>query len=334
MKVEHICDLENLEKRRDMWNGLLFSSEQNCIFFTHEWISSWWKYFSGESSLEILIFKDEKGNPVGICPFMIRDECLCFIASQEVSDYCDIITLNERRKEFYEYLLKFIRENYPGIKKIELMNIKHSSPTLKFLPRLAPKYKYSCSLTETEVTPLLELPSSYEDYMKSLNKKNRHEIRRKLRRLESLDGVTVKKVTDPQELESAIELFIALHKKSSPLKEKFWETKGMTSFFREMTYRFFLQDWVELVFLYHEDEMMAALLNFIYSNQIYFYNVAYSRDFARFSPGIYLFNHSIEKAISERKEKADFLRGREEYKYYFGAEDSKIFTLNLTPQES
>lgn len=334
MKVERICDLENLEKRRDMWNGLLFSSEQNCIFFTHEWISSWWKYFSGESSLEILIFKDEKGNPVGICPFMIRDECLCFIASQEVSDYCDIITLNERRKEFYEYLLKFIRENYPGIKKIELMNIKHSSPTLKFLPRLAPKYKYSCSLTETEVTPLLELPSSYEDYMKSLNKKNRHEIRRKLRRLESLDGVTVKKVTDPQELESAIELFIALHKKSSPLKEKFWETKGMISFFREMTYRFFLQDWVELVFLYHEDEMMAALLNFIYSNQIYFYNVAYSRDFARFSPGIYLFNHSIEKAISERKEKADFLRGREEYKYYFGAEDSKIVTLNLTPQES
>ena len=164
MKVERIRDLENLEKRRDIWNELLFSSEQNCIFLTHEWISSWWKCFSGESSLESLIFKDEKGNPVGICPFMIRDECLCFIASQEVSDYCDIITIEERREEFYEHLLKFIRENYSGIKKIELMNIRHSSPTLKFLPQLAPRYKYSCSLIETEVAPLLELPSSYEDY--------------------------------------------------------------------------------------------------------------------------------------------------------------------------
>lgn len=334
MKVEHIRDLESLENIKDTWNRLLFASGQNCIFFTHEWISSWWKCFSDESLLEILIFKDEKGNPVGIAPFMIRDECLCFIASQEVSDYCDIITLSDKKEEFYEYLLKFIRENYSGIKKIELVNIKYSSPTLKFLPRLAPRHKYSCSLAETGVSPLLELPSSYEDYMKSLDKRSRHEIRRKLRRVESLDGVEVKKVTDSRDLESAVEAFIALHRKSSPLKQKFWETKGMTSFFREMAHRFSLQNWVELVFLCHKDEMMAALLNFIYSNQIYFYNIAYSRDFARFSPGIYLFNHSIEKAISDRKEKADFLRGREEYKYYFGAKDSKIFCLSLTPQES
>ena len=143
-----------------------------------------------------------------------------------------------------------------------------------------------------------------------------------------------KAIGDEVELESAIEAFIALHRESSPLKEKFWETRGMTNFFREMTYRFFLQDWVELVFLWHEDEMMAALLNFVYSNQIYFYNSAYSRDFARYIPGIFLFNHSIGKAISEGREKADFLRGREEYKYYFGAEDSKIFCLKLIPQES
>ncbi|UCC39223.1 MAG: GNAT family N-acetyltransferase [Candidatus Aminicenantes bacterium] len=333
MIVERIRDIESLEKIGDMWKQLLFSSGQDCIFFTHEWISSWWKCFSGERMLEILIFKDERENPIGIAPFMIQDECLCFIASQEVSDYSDVITIEKRRVEFYEILLKYIRENYSGLKKIELTNIRYSSPTLKFLPQLAPRHKYSCSLTETQVAPLLELPSSYEDYMRSLNKKNRHEIRRKLRRVESLDGVTIKKITDTQELMSAIDAFIAFHRKSSPLKEKFWRTKGMADFFREMTYRFSFQNWIELIFLYQEDKTMAALLNFIYSNQIYFYNVAYSKDFARFSPGIYLFNHSIENAISEKKEKADFLRGREEYKYYFGAKDSKIFCLNLTPQE-
>ena len=65
MKVECIRDPESLEKLKDLWNELLFSSEQNCIFLTHEWISSWWKCFSEDNSLEILIFKDEEGLAIG-----------------------------------------------------------------------------------------------------------------------------------------------------------------------------------------------------------------------------------------------------------------------------
>ncbi len=334
MKVERIRDLESLDELKDTWNKLLFSSEQNCIFLTHEWISSWWKCFSEKNSLEILIFKDEKENPEGIAPFMIKNKTLHFIASREVSDYCDIITVSERRKEIYENLLNYFRINYSDIKKIELINIKSLSPTLAFLPLLAPEHGFSSSCIETEVAPLLELPSSYEDYMKGLSKKNRHELRRKLKRVESLKGVETAKVTKTKELQSSIETFIALHKKGSPSKQKFWQKKGMCDFFSEITYRFSLQKWVELNFLYYEERIMAALLNFSYSDQIYFYNVAFNKDFAWYSPGLFLFNHCIKQAISDGKRKVDFLRGREKYKYYFGAEDSKIIQLTLTPEKS
>ena len=334
MKVERIRDLESLEKLKDTWNELLFSSGQNYIFLTHEWISSWWKCFSEDNSLEIFVFKDEKENLVGIAPFMTKNECLCFIASHEVSDYCDAITENKRREELYEYLLNYLRKNYPEIKKIELINIKSSSPTLNFLSRLAPEYGFSCSCTETEVAPLLGLPSSYDDYMKSLSKKNRHELRRKLRRMESLEGVKITKITDTKELQSSLEAFITLHKKGSSSKAKFWERKGMSDFFREITHRFSLQKWVELNFISYEERIMAALLNFSYSEEIYFYNVAFNREFAWYSPGLFLFNHCIKQAISEGKRKVDFLRGREEYKYYFGARESKIVQLTLTPAKN
>ena len=334
MKVERIRDFESLDELKDTWNKLLFSSEQNCIFLTHEWISSWWKCFSENNSLEILIFKDENENPEGIAPFMIKNKTFRFIASREVSDYCDIITVNGRRKEIYENLLNYLRINYSDIKKIELMNIKFSSPTLAFLPPLAPEHGFSSSCIETEVAPLLELPSSYEDYMKGLSKKNRHELRRKLKRVESLKGVETAKVTKTRELRSSIETFIALHKKGSPSKQKFWQKKGMCDFFSEITYRFSLQKWVELNFLFYEERIMAALLNFSYSDQIYFYNVAFNKDFAWHSPGLFLFNHCIKQAISDGKRKVDFLRGREKYKYYFGAEDSKIIQLTLTPEKS
>ena len=330
MKVECIRDFESLEELKDLWNELLFSSEQNCIFFTHEWISSWWKCFSEDNSLEILIFKDEEGSLEGIAPLMIKNKILRFIASQEVSDYCDVITHKERRREFYENLLDYLKTTYSDVAKIELMNLKASSPTLSFLPSLAPELGYSSSYTETEVAPLLELPSSYEDYMKGLGKKNRHELRRKLKRIESLEGVKITKITDTRVLQSSLEIFVALHKEGSPSKAKFWGKKGMSDFFQEITSRFSLQKWVELNLLFYEERIMAALLNFSYADTIYFYNVAFNKDYARYSPGLFLFNHCIKQAISEGKRKIDFLRGREKYKYYFGAEDSRIFRLILT----
>ncbi len=330
MKVECIRDFERLEELKDVWNELLFSSEQNCIFFTHEWISSWWKCFSEDNSLEILIFKDEEGSLEGIAPLMIKNKILRFIASQEVSDYCDVIMPKERRREFYENLLSYFKKNYSDVAKIELMNLKASSPTLSFLPGLAEEHGYSSSFTETEVAPLLELPSSYEDYMKGLSKKNRHELRRKLKRIESLEGVKITKITDTRELQSSLKTFIALHKEGSPSKERFWEKKGMPGFFQEIASRLAFQKWAELNFLFYEDRIMAALLNFSYADTIYFYNVAFHKDFSRYSPGLFLFNHCLKQAISEGKKKADFLRGGEKYKYYFGAEDSKIFHLILT----
>ena len=345
MNVECIRDSESLEELKDTWNELLFSSEQNCIFLTHEWISSWWKSFSEENSLEILLFKDEKGSLAGIAPFMTKGgldssspynkgKTLRFIASQEVSDYCDVITHNERREEFYENLLDYLKTNYPNLEKIELMNLKDSSPTLSFLPRLAPERGYSFSSNEIEVAPSLALPSSYEDYVASLSKKNRHELRRKLRRVESLEGVKIAKITDTKELQSSLMTFINLHKEGSSSKEKFWGKKGMLDFFQEIASRFSLQKWAELYLLFYEDRIMAALLNFSYSDQILFYNVAFNKDFARYSPGLFLFNHCIKQAVSEGKKQADFLRGREKYKYYFGAEDSKIFRLILTKKTS
>jgi CelD/BcsL family acetyltransferase involved in cellulose biosynthesis len=212
--------------------------------------------------------------------------------------------------------------------------VPFSSPTLEYLPRLASEHGFSCSKEEVEVAPVLELPSSYEDYLENLSKKKRHELRRKLRRMESLEGIRVEKITDSQSLRTYLDRFIALHSQGSPSKAKFWEKPKMTAFFHEMAHRFSPQKWIELNVLLYEDRILAALISFCYSDRIYFYNVAFDRDFAWYSPGIFLFDHCIQEAISAGKKNADFLRGREEYKYYFGAKDSKIFRLILMPGKS
>jgi CelD/BcsL family acetyltransferase involved in cellulose biosynthesis len=334
MKVERIQDIRRFKEISDTWNELLHSSDQDCPFLTHEWISSWWQCFSEDNSLEVLLFKDKKEKPVGVAPLMIQDNILRFIASEEVSDYCDFVFMKEYREEFYESLFGYFKTIPTNIEKIELMNVQSSSSTLDYLPGLASKHDFSCSIEEVEVAPLLQLPSSYEDYMGNLSKKKRHELRRKLKRMESLDGVRVERITDAKNLRTYLDRFIALHKQGSSSKAKFWEKPKMTAFFHEMANRFSLREWIELYVLFVEDRISAALLNFSYSDRIYFYNVAFDRDFAWYSPGIFLFDHCIQEAISTGKKSADFLRGREEYKYYFGARDSKIFRLILMSGKS
>jgi CelD/BcsL family acetyltransferase involved in cellulose biosynthesis len=316
------------------WNAFLNVSGQDLVFLTHEWFSSWWEFLSDNNSLEVLLFKDDQDHMIGIAPLMTDGRSLRFMASQEVTDYCDFIFLQDKKEEFYKSLLRYFRKNYLDQTHMEFINIRSSSPTCVLVPEMASKYGFSHSLRETEVTPVLSIPSTYKDYINGLKRKNRHELRRKLRRIEGLAGIKIKKITETRHLLPAIEGFISLHQKSGPEKLAFWTTKGMPDFFRKVVHRFSEKGWVEMDVLFFEDSIISALLSFLYGNEVLFYNVAYDLEYASFSPGFYLFHSSIVEAISRGKSRVDFLRGREKYKYDFGAKECKIYSLILKRGES
>jgi CelD/BcsL family acetyltransferase involved in cellulose biosynthesis len=304
------------------------------VFLTHEWFSSWWECLSGNNSLEILLFKDDQSQIIGIAPLMTDGKSLRFMASLEVTDYCDFLFLPEKKEEFFKDLLHYFKKNCLDRTHLEFINIPASSPTCALIPEMASNYGFSHSLRETEVTPVLSVPSTYEDYMNALKRKNRHELRRKLKHIERLDGIKIKKITETRHILPAIESFISLHKKSSPEKQEFWTTERMPDFFKNVVHRCSKKGWVEMNVLFFEDSLISALLNFLYGNDVLFYNVAYDMDYAAFSPGFYLFHASIVEAISRGKRNIDFLRGREKYKYDFGAKECKIYSLILKRGES
>ncbi|MGD8538152.1 MAG: GNAT family N-acetyltransferase [Candidatus Aminicenantes bacterium] len=334
MKVDRITEFDRFLEAEEEWNSLLDASGLDCVFLTHEWFRTFWECLSGKNSLEVLLFKDERDHICGAAPMMADGRNLRFIASHEVTDYCDFLYLEEHKEEFFESLLRYLGENYPDRSNMEFINIRSSSSTCGLIPQLASTYGFAHSLNETEVAPVLSVPSTYGDYMKSLKRKNRHEIRRKLKRLERLEGIKVKKITETRHLLPAVKNFISLHAQSSPQKQAFWTTEGMPDFFTQIVHRFSQNGWVEMNVLFFENSLISALLNFLYSDEVLFYNVAYDQDYAPFSPGFYLFHASIVEAISRGKSRVDFLRGREKYKYDFGAKECKIYSLILKRGES
>jgi CelD/BcsL family acetyltransferase involved in cellulose biosynthesis len=334
MKVDRITELNRFLNLAEEWNSFLHSSHLNCVFLTHEWFCAWWECLSGKNSLEVLCVKDDLDQIIGIAPLMTDGRSLRFMASHEVTDYCDFLYLPVKKEEFFKTLLFYFKENTQDRTLLEFINIPESSPTRFLFPEMAARYGFSHNLRETEVAPILSVPSTYEGYIGGLKRKNRHELRRKLKRIEGLDGIKIKKITKTRHLLPAIESFISLHEKSSPEKQTFWTTEGMPDFFKNVIHRFSERGWVEMNALFFEDSLIAVLLNFLYGNDVLFYNVAYDLDYAAFSPGFYLFHSSIAEAISRGKGSIDFLRGSEKYKYDFGAKECKIYSLILKQGES
>jgi len=334
MRVERVEKFEHFLRLEEDWNTFLFSSDLNSVFLTHDWFSTWWRNLSEDSELHVLIFRDLNDGILGMAPLRIKEDKVLFMASHEVTDYCDFVTHRKCRENFYRSFLKNLREDYSSLASFEFINIKETSPTLLYIPKLASEYGFTSSQVESEVVPVLNLPSSYDAYISGLERKNRHELRRKLRRSESLGGLKTKKITDSEELISAVDTFIDLHRDSSMEKKNFWKKEGMVDFFRETVHRFALRGWVDLNCLFMKDSLVAALLNFTYQHEVLFYNVAYKTDFASYSPGYYLFNSSIYEAIATKKTRVDFLRGREKYKYDFGSKECKIYSLILAPGDS
>ena len=333
MKVERITSYDRFVAVKREWNTLLSNSGQNCPFLAHQWFDVWWQSFGQDSVLEILFFRDESGSLFGIAPMMIKNHLLQFIASHEVTDYCDFISYVDRRDEFYEHLWDHFHTSSSKHFPMEFINIPASSPTLSSLSGLAAKDYWEHESYESEVAPVLILPASHDEFLQNLGRKNRHELRRKIRKFESLGNVHIERVVEIEKLGPAIEEFVVLHKASSLAKQEFWRKQGMNEFFYQLVTQFAAENWAELLMLYVEDRKIAVLLSFSYGDTVYFYNIAYDKKYSAYSPGFTLFAHSIKQAIARGKKVADFLRGREKYKYFFGAKESKIYSLKLMPTE-
>jgi CelD/BcsL family acetyltransferase involved in cellulose biosynthesis len=185
------------------------------------------------------------------------------------------------------------------------------------------------TLVEVEdVCPIIPLPDTWDEYLMSLDKKQRHEVRRKLRKAEG-SGADFYIVGPEHDLRAEMEAFIELHQASTPEKDDFMDPQ-MQGFFLEVAQVLQDRGWLQLAFVEIRGEKSASLLNFDYGDSILVYNSGFDPiKFRHLSPGIVVTARSIEHAISLGRDKFDFLRGDEDYKYRFGAQDTEVRRLLL-----
>lgn len=326
----------------ETWNALVEQSITDTPFSRHEYLRQWWKTLGGgewqagqggRPPVLVLISAIEDDQLIGIAPLFITEydgqRALMLVGSIEISDYLDLIVRAEDLPRFLAGLLDFLvsldANNWSGI---DWYNLPDVSPTLAALKTEAEKRGWTYHEEVYRPTPRIPLNGSFEEYLARIDKKQRHEIRRKMRRAaESEKNVRFYIVDGTEDINSEINGFFDLMVQS-PDKEQFLHPamrEQMTATFQNAHARGYL--W--LAFLEIEGTKTAASLNFDYKNKLWGYNSGVSREHMELSPGWVLLAHTIQWCCENGRYEFDFMRGDEEYKYRFGGVNKHVMRAKI-----
>jgi len=323
------------------WNRLLKRSRANIFFLTYEWQTTWWESL-GTGDLWIVAFRTADTNElVGIAPLYLTkhekgkragQRVFTLVGCVEVSDYLDLIVARDWEAAVYAAFLAWLHSaDAPAWDIVDLCNLPEVSLTYTTCAALAETAGHTVQVLQEDVAPQFGLPLHYETYLQELvEKKQRHEIRRKQRRAERETEVGFYIVGKEHSLEAEIDDFIALQRASREDKAEFM-TPQMRRFFGTVARRMLDMGYLRLCFLTLNGEKAAALYAFEYDRKFLLYNSGYDPDaHSQLSPGWVLLAYSIQYAIAAGCRVFDFMQGNEEYKYRFGSQDYKVMRVLIT----
>ncbi len=331
MEVTAYRDASAFDDLRAEWNELLKRAPINHIFYTWEWQSTWWRaYQPGE--LLILACRRE-GELAGIAPLFLAETAkgvkAQIIGCVDVTDYLDFIVDEAQLAPVFGAFAEYLAGQRSAIDCLDFCNIPADSPTRELLPDMLRRHGFTTTVEQQEVCPVIELPGDWPGYMRLLDKKQRHEVRRKMRRVQANESPVDWYIVNGQHnLDEEVEQFVRLMGASDPDKARFLQDDANQRFFRAIVPRLQARGWLQMNFLTVGDQRAAAYINFVYDDRVMVYNSGLDHlDYGDLSPGIVLLAYNIRHAIEHGYRHYDFLRGDEPYKYRMGGRDTAVMNI-------
>jgi CelD/BcsL family acetyltransferase involved in cellulose biosynthesis len=309
------------------WEALVAQTACPTVFLTPWWISAWHEVFGSEGLPRVIQIRDGD-ELVGVAPLLDLGDSLILAGDPDLFDYQDVVVAKGREADVAEALLGYLAD-VPNWKSLDLPSVPGDSPTLDAITAAAEAKGYAVERTESAVAPAAELSGSWDEYVAALPKKRRHELRRKIRKLEAAGEVRQLEVTEEQGLEEQVEDFLRLMGNTNEEKAAFL-TPDRRRFFHLLAAQAAKRGALKLSFLELDGERLAGCLVFDYAGVYLLYNSGYDPARSDLSVGLINKAFAVRQAIETGRRRFDFLKGAERYKYSLGGQDRAIYGVVVT----
>jgi CelD/BcsL family acetyltransferase involved in cellulose biosynthesis len=212
------------------WEALHADSALRSPFLTWAWQREWLAAFGEGRRLALYTVSDDAGRLLAVLPLVeTAPGRLMLTGGADVSDYLDLLVRRGHEADAWRALL-----DARGADRAtwELHAVPAASPTVTALPELAAAAGLVTTTAVEERCPVLALPETWDAFLGALPKKHRHELTRKMRRLErEVPDARVVWETTPAGIDRRLDEFLTLHRASREGKAKFMDAR-MEGFFR------------------------------------------------------------------------------------------------------
>ncbi len=316
---ESFESLDSLQSDPD--TGLNWSS----VFVLPVWMKVWWQIFGSGAELYLRALRE--GNEViGVAPLFIREGTASIVGGADVCDYLDFVVVPGREEDFFNVLLDDLKGN--GVNRLYLESLRPDSTVLTSLAGIAENRRCEVDYQKEDISLDLDLPATWEEYLGLLTSKQRHEVRRKLRRLQEAGKVNYHIVEEKDDIWSNMGIFFQMFTESKDDKAVFL-TERMESFFRLLAGTLADTELIKLGILELDLTPTAMIIYFDYRNGIYLYNSGYNPKYNSLSVGLLSKVLCIKESIEGNRKKFDFLKGDEVYKYRLGGKEIPLYSCRI-----
>lgn len=304
------------------WAELFAADPLATPFSSPAWARTWWRHW-GAGARPLVVGARDGERLVALAPLVVRRTGPFRIArplGDNLADYWDVIACDELRALATRAVADELMRRRGEWDVLVLKHLPPGSQTPAVLGAaglaLRPQAEYPY--------PAIELPATFEDYLRTLPTDRRTNLRRRLRPLD--DGeLSLRRVEDPASLPAAVERW-------QNMRIAQWQAGGKDLYPLHATERFraFFQDLaVELApagscllwELDRGDELVGSYVNFADGRAFYSYLGGFAPGAARLGIGKLITAHGIRTSIAAGRRCYDFLEGGEAYKYWYGAVD-------------
>jgi CelD/BcsL family acetyltransferase involved in cellulose biosynthesis len=339
---------DELAALKTRWNELADGEPMR----SWNWLATWWKYYgptngggdrlTGRELRVVAVFDDaehQSGQLIGIAPWyldrtIVKGNVLRPLGSGEVcTDHLSLVCSPADATRVAAAVAEYLTVEDDEWDRLELPAVDVGDNAVD---QLADELEgRECLVTRYPAgnTWIVDLPTSWDDYVKSLSQNNRRQVRRVHKRLIESGRSERHIATCADDFEPVWQVFVRLHqlRRKSLNEPGCFASRAFHDFHHEIALQLLAAGQLRMSWVDVDGSPIATEYQFVGRKTNYSYQSGIDPDRMNISPGHLANSFAVRRAIEEGRAHFDFLRGDEPYKAFWRATPRPTFDCVMVP---